>query len=515
MLSAPAEPAGAAGARRGLLDPVVLALVALAGATGLGVLLSGRPAAVLAPLAVAACGWAMWRVPLRTSAAVLAVVLLAVDVSTNAEGLWSSPLVGIGDALRLSLRTFLPAIPVALTGTEGAVLFLLAVAAWRRSRGARIPGQVSSPPAVLAVGALYVGAIGLAVLNGLLHGGSLDTAVWQTRPLLVTAGFFLVFEAALRGPIDFPAFGRVIVLAAAVRAVMAIWIRLTVQPGAPHLDYATDHGDSMLFALAAVIVIAHLLERPDARRLLPALCALPLLTLGMWANERRTAWFELALGLATFLVVARAPRWRREVGRLALVAIPAALLYGAAGWGSPAPVFAPVQLVRSVVDPRVDTSSWNRHVENWNVAMSIRERPLAGRGFGHEWTEFYAGDEIISVFHRYRAQPHNQVLGILLFSGALAFAAIWAPFAVLVLLAARSYPRARTPEERAAALAVAAAAPILALQAYSDLGPLFHQYWVLGGLALAVGGKLAAATGALARPPPRRPAQAVSRAPGP
>jgi hypothetical protein len=67
---------------------------------------------------------------------------------------------------------------------------------------------------------------------------------------------------------------------------------------------------------------------------------------------------------------------------------------------------------------------------------------------------------------------------------------------VLVLLAARAYPRARTPEERAAALCVAATAVIVMLQAYSDLGPLFHQHWILTGLALAVGGKLVVATGA-------------------
>jgi hypothetical protein len=60
----------------------------------------------------------------------------------------------------------------------------------------------------------------------------------------------------------------------------------------------------------------------------------------------------------------------------------------------------------------------------------------------------------------------------------------------------RAYPRCRTPEERAAALCVGAAAIVVTLQCYSDLGPLFHQYWVLTGLALAVGGKLVVATGA-------------------
>jgi O-antigen ligase len=252
----------------------------------------------------------------------------------------------------------------------------------------------------------------------------------------------------------------------------------------------------MLFTLACVALVAHLVERPDRGRLQAALLLLPLLLLGIHANHRRTAWVQLALGLAVFLVVGRTARWRREVGRAMLVALPVLVLYGAAGWGSTGVLFRPVQIVRSVVDSRVDRSTWDRQVENWNLAMSMRERPLSGRGFGHEWTEFYAGDDITGIFHRYRAQPHNQVLGILLFGGALAFAAIWAPFAVMVLLAARAYPRARSPEDRAAALWVGASAIVVGVQCFGDLGPFWPQYGVLVALALVTAGKLAYATGA-------------------
>jgi hypothetical protein len=493
----PGATAEHAGARPWPWDWVVVGLLAVGSATAFSLLVFGHPGATVAPILLAACGWAMWRAPLRASAGVLVLLLLALDVTTNAGGLWHTPLVFLGDVLRLSLRTFIPSLSaVAVTGTEAAIVFLIAVAAWRRARGERVAGHVSSPPAVMVVGLLYVAAIGFAILNGLARGGSAEMAVWQTRPLLVTAGFFLVFEAAFRGPADHALIGKIVVLAAAVRALMAIWIHYTVMPGAPILDYATDHGDSMLFAFAFIIVVAHLLERPDRKRIETAVVFLPLLLLGMHANERRTAWFELALGLAVFFVVARKPRWKRVVGRLGLLAAPVVLLYGAAGWSSSAPVFAPVQLVRSVVDTRVDSSAWNRQVENWNVTMSTREHPFLGRGFGHEWTEWFKGDDISTVFLRYKAQPHNQVLGLLLFSGAIAFAGIWAPFAVLVLLAMRAYPRCRTPEERAAALCVGAAAIVVTLQCYSDLGPLFHQYWVLTGLALAVGWKLVVATGA-------------------
>lgn len=476
----------------------VAGLLALGGATALAVLVSGHPGAAAAPVLVAALAWAACAAPLRASAALLLLALLALDDSLLANGLWRTPLAPLGDLLRQSVRTNVPqAKGVFLTGLELSVLLLLGVAAWRRGAGRREAGHVASPRAVALVAVAYVACLVLAAVHGVLRGGSPTVAVWQTRPLLVTAGLFLVCEAAFRGPADHLLLGKIVVLAAAARALMAIWIGWTVLPSAPEaLDYATDHGDSMLFSLACLILIVHLLERRDGRRLAAALVFLPVILLGMLANVRRTAWLQLALALAVVFLVARGARWRRPVLALALLSLPALALYGAAGWSSTSPAFAPVQLVRSVVDARLDSSTWNRQVENWNLAMSMRERPLAGRGFGHEWTEHYRGDDVEAVFWRYRAQPHNQLLGFLLFAGPLAFVGIWAPFALLVLLAARAYPRARRPEDRAAALAVGAAAAVVMVQCFSDLGPFFHQYWALTGLALAVGGKLATATGA-------------------
>ena len=477
----------------------LLALGAVAAATAWAALSFAHPWATAAPVLAAAAAWGAAVAPLRASAGILAFLVLALDDSTNANGLWHSPLAPLGDFLHRSLRTLTPAARgLAITGTEIGVLLLLGIAAWRRAHGRREEGAVPMPRPVLAVVAAYVAALALAVLGGLARGGSPDVAVWQTRPLFLTAAMVCLFAAALRGPADHLVVGKILVLAASARAILALWVRHAVAPGAAvPVDYVTDHGDSMLFSLACLVLVAHLLERPDRRRLQAALVFLPLLVLGMDANARRTAWVQLAAGLVVFLLVARGARWRRPAGRLALAAVPALLLYGAAGWSSGSAAFRPVALVRSIVDSRVDRSTWDRQVENWNLAMSMRERPLAGRGFGREWTEYFAGDEITGIFTRYRTQPHNQVLGILLFGGALAFVAIWAPFALLVLLAARAYPRARTPEDRAAALCVAGAALVLAVQCFSDLGPFWPQYAVIAALALAVGGKLSTATGAM------------------
>jgi O-antigen ligase len=488
--------ASAPGAGRASLRAPLLAALAVGGATALAVPLFGHPAAAAAPVLLAVGWWTVMRAPLRAPAAILAFLVLAADDSDNANGAWHSPFAEVGNFLRRSLRTYFPGSAVPLSGLEISVLLLVAVAAWRSGRGERDPGHVASPRPAIAVGIAYLAAVGLAIASGLLRGGSAEMAVWQTRPLLVTAALFVLFEAALRGPPDHRALGRLVVAAAVARAAIAMWVRWVAVPRV-HLEYATDHGDSMLFTLACVILVAHLLEDRERRRIAVALPLLGAVLLGIAANGRRTAWLQLFLCVPILLAVARGARWRPSLARFAVVSAPLLVLYGAVGWNASNQVYEPVRMIRSVVDTRVDRSTWFRQVENWNLAMSAREHPIAGRGFGHEWTEFFKGDDITGLFTRYKAEPHNQVLGMLLFAGALAFAGIWAPFALLVFLAARAYPLARDPDDRTAALALAAMAVIITVQCFSDLGPFWPQYWVLGALALAMAGKLATATGAL------------------
>ncbi len=487
---------GAASVGRAPARAPLAALVLVALATAWGALTVGHPGATAAPVLAAAVVWAVWKAPLRASAGVLALLVLALDDSGNANGLWHSPLAPFGDLVHHSVRWLFPAMQsVPLTGTEIGIGLILAAAAWRRSRGERPAGPAAPPRAVAAIAGAYLAAIALAIANGVAHGGSLDVAVWQTRPLVLTAALFFVFQAAFRGRLDDVLVGKLVVAAAVVRALIAVWVRWVVAPGTGFpLEYATVHGDSMLFALAFVAVVAFWLERRHRARAWPALLVLPVLVAGIAANARRTAWLQLALGLLVFLLVARGAAWRRQLGRAALLALPLVVLYGAAGWRSDAALFHPVQVVRSVVDATVDRSTWDRQVEDWNLAMSMRDHPLLGRGFGQEWTEYYQGDEITEIFWRYKALPHNQVLGLLLFAGPLGFVAIWAPLAVLVFVAVRAYPQARTAAARAAALCAAATAVVVGIQCFADLGPFWPQYAVLTALALAAAGKLAGAT---------------------
>ena len=491
-MSASAPAAGRAAGR----GATVLAIVAVGLATAAAAAV-GHPAAAAAPVLLATALWAACSAPLRAPAAILGFLVLALDDSGNADGLWHTPLAPLGDVLRLSLRTVFPGFGLPpLSVMEVALAVLLGLAAWRRSRGADEPA-VATPAAVRAVVLGSVAALAVASGGGVARGGSAVVAVWQTRPLLLVAIWFLVLAAALRGRADPTLAARIVVVAAlcagAPRRVGAVRGRAgrrarRVRDEPRRLDALLHRG---------LVVLAHLVERRDARGLATAAAVLPVLLVGIrrtgggrhgWSSRSARPRSSSSRAAAA-LAAAGGPGARRRA------AAPRALRGGRVELARAA--FRPVQVVRSIVDARVDRSTWDRKVENWNLAMSMRDHPVAGRGFGHEWTEYMASDDIAAIFERYRAQPHNQLLGLLLFGGAALFAAIWAPLVVLVLRRRAQLPARAIPEQRAAALWVAASAVVVAVQCFGDLGPFWPQYAVLTGMALAVGGNVAAATGAL------------------
>jgi hypothetical protein len=480
--------------------PLALVLGAVAIATVAAIALGGGPIVAAAPVLAATTAYAVARSPLRATVLPFLFVVLAVDDHRNAGGLWHTPWAPVGDLLRANLDSIIPAARgLKLNGVEVVAIALLGLAAWRRARADRIDqrGVVPAAPVAFELAALAVAAIVLATVHGLARGGSLDTAIWQTRPILDTIALFALFAVALRGPADHVAIGKMIVLAATMRALVATWVRYAVAPTVPtHVEYTTDHGDSVLFALACAVLLTHLLERLDRRSLLHAALFLPPILIGMHANARRVAAVQLAFVLAAVFLVGHWRTWRRKVARRALLAAPLVVLYAVAGWSSESRVFAPVHTVRSIVQNDADRSTWARHVESWNLAVSLRDRPLAGRGFGHEWDEVFVGDQIVSIFPQYRSAPHNQILGLLLFAGVAAFTAIWGLLVLTVYLALRAYRLASAPEDRAAALCCAGAVLVVAVQFQGDLGAFWMQSRVVLALALAVAAKLAAATGA-------------------
>jgi hypothetical protein len=293
---------------------------------------------------------------------------------------------------------------------------------------------------------------------------------------------------------------KVVLAAATYKALLALYIMKVVGnfvevPGteAVPLPHATSHQDSMLFAVAFVLVAALFLERAVKRRkwllaLLPVIIGL-----GMKANNRRLAWVQVALVLLMVYIVSADNPIKRKIRRGLMIAAPVAALYVAAGWNSQyGTMFKPVRMLRSVTDAKTDGSSYWRELENFNLISTLKLNPLVGTGYGHPYEEVIVLPAVNYDLERFA--PHNSILGLWAFCGLLGYAGLTMLWSAGVYFAVRAYHASKLGELRAAALVSFGGILIYLVQCWGDLGLGAPIGLFIAAAAMAVAGKLAVAT---------------------
>ena len=500
-------------------------LVALIGGLALAALLreDGGLFPALAPVLLAAGAFAASRLPLRYALFPLMFLALTLENPSDvpAAGLWRSPLYPAGTLLLAHMNLTFPSQKWLLfSGLDVVLVYLFALALARWVGGSRLDrsGIPSARPMrffalVCLGGAAWVWAWGMA-----RGGADIPSSLWQVQRVIYLPIVYLLFELALRGAADREALGKVVVAAASVKAGLAIYLRATLAPpdGATKIDYATTHADSMLFAGASCLVVALLLQRPSRRRALLGALVLLLLLAGMIANHRRVVWVELTAGLALLAVMSPWTRGKRAVARIAVIASPVAILYAAVGWSADGGLFAPVQVVRSVIDSKADASTEWRDWENYDLFFTLRQSPLLGTGYGHGYTEAVTLPDVSQEYSLERFIPHNSILGLWAYGGIVGFTALWSMLVVGVFFAARAARHATGAIDRAAAITACATIVVYLVHCYGDMGLGTWTSVFTVAPAFAVVGQLAVATGAWPRealPRPRMPTIVVGVSP--
>jgi hypothetical protein len=474
------------------------------------VLLARDPAGAVATLLLGATLAAGCVAPLRVPLVLVMFVGLAVDRPGDTDGQWASPFQTLGGVLFQNLNNVIDVEALRFSGVFLLLAFLLVV------RGSRVlSGRVADTSAALRPAAparwgmvLAVLSIGLVTLAGWLGGGDIQMAKIQVQGYLQLVAAAYLFSVSLRGPRDYRTVGKVIVAAACAKACMAIWIRLTVPRtyvnefgGTTELEYATNHGDSLLFACAVAVLAAPLFYRTQRRQLGWALLTMPLILAGLHANDRRIGWVQVVAVLAVLGVMNYRRILTRRSLRLAAWLAPLALVYAMVGWSQPSRVFAPVQLVRGLVvqtrtDGTLDRSTLYRDAENYNLVSTFRANPVLGTGFGHPFDRVAVLDDISSVFAEFAYLPHNSILGLWAFAGAAGFTGIFALLVIAQYLAARTCACAVDPMHAIAATVSIAAIAAYVLHAWGDIGFTEPNGIFLIGMAVAVAAQTARSSGA-------------------
>src|SRR4051812_5256389 len=250
---------------------------------------------IVAPIVVPAVIFSLVRAPIRYSMMTIMFVALTIENPDEnpASGAYKSPFFYLGGLLLTHIK-WLVNIPGlgSLSCVDMMLVILLLTALARRNSGSNIDrvGRVETPKILPQLAVLSLLGILWVLGLGLIRGGDFSMALWQIDKVIHLPIVFLLFHIGLRGPKDHLAMARVLVGAAVVRALFAVYVVNTVvvapnDDGTPGvLAWATSHHDSVLFAAACVVLISLMIERVKGTGRL-GLALLPILGMGMLANN--------------------------------------------------------------------------------------------------------------------------------------------------------------------------------------------------------------------------------------
>ncbi len=315
---------------------------------------------------------------------------------------------------------------------------------------------------------------------GVGRGGSITDALWQARQLFWLPVLGVLFGHSLKTSRARLWLVRIVILTACLRALTGIWFYFMVgRPGGLAFEYAMTHSDSILAVVAILLSAMTLILRPSLDHLLLNLISQPILFLGLIVNDRRIAFVGLAGGVVVAVLMAPAAL-RRTLLRIILLSIPLVALYTAVGWNSDAGIFRPVSIVKSVTFQE-DTSSKTRDIENFNLIRTLKDQPILGSGFGHEYREVIQAYRVDQVFAQYLYIAHNSVLWLMSQVGFLGFTFIWVVFPTAVLIALRVVRQTTSFVDALTGFGAIVSILAFLLQAWGDMG---LQSW-MGTLIVA------------------------------
>jgi hypothetical protein len=349
---------------------------------------------------------------------------------------------------------------------------------------------------------LSLACVAMTFLWGWMNGGSPYFAYYQLWRYLAALLIAFLLMSVLRTERDLLALGKVIVLAALIRAVLCIYYYWAHLHGKvePLPQYVISHQDSMLFVLASQIVWIWVAFKGGKEAWIQAAGVSLVIFYAMVLNDRRIAWVALLAPLPLFYVLIGAGALRNRINRTAVILGPFVAIYFVAGLFSNNALFSPVRAL-TTAGSYSDASSLTREEENRNLLRTLVDsgNPLLGVGWGRPYDKvesFYSNYDPSWVLYLYT--PHNATMGLAAFAGFIGFLGMFWVMPVAAFLATRGYDRAgENGVLRTAAMASICAIVVYGVLCYGDIG--LQSFFGAGllGTALATAGRVAMWNGAV------------------
>ncbi len=284
---------------------------------------------------------------------------------------------------------------------------------------------------------LYMFCVVASIVNGLAHGGVFNTAILEFRPFwYMFLSYILAYNFVTRKS-DLRSFFWLAIVSAGVKGLQGLYVYLIVYHGnlSGH-DTVMSHEESFFYASLLLLLFIFCIYYRYRPQLIACLCVAPPVLLSFIANQRRTDYIALLLGMgiAWVMVFLLRPKARRALVTSMLICSTLGMTYVLGGATIPGSFGSPARSIIGIFDPtkgdsRAANSNLYRDYEDYDLKYTAKENPLLGLGFGRE---FLQPKPLTSVFPQIYSQdpiyniiPHNTIFWVWADMGPIGFFALW------------------------------------------------------------------------------------------
>ena len=349
--------------------------------------------------------------------------------------------------------------------------------------------------------ALYMLCVVGGIGYGLASGGNLKIIVVEFRPFWYMFASYILSYNFVTQRNHIRNFFWLAIVSAGVKALQGLYVYLIVNHGSTvgH-DTIMSHEESFFFAALLLLVIIFSLHYRYRPQLIAALCITPAVVIAMVANQRRTDYIALLMGVgvAWVLVFQIKPKARARLLILLFICGGLGTGYVLAFSNSQGSLGSPARAIISVFKPtasdvRDATSNLYRLFEDNDLKYTVKQYPL-GLGFGKPFlqpqplTSIFPG--IVAVDPYYNYVPHNTIYWIWADLGPIGYASLWFLVGSIVIQGCIITRKLRDPYFQVVAIYIVAITMMEVVVAFADYQLFFYRNVIYLGLLCGILAKL-------------------------
>lgn len=326
--------------------------------------------------------------------------------------------------------------------------------------------------------------IGFSTARGLLSGGEFLVSLWEIRALIYFLLLYFLVPQVIQSRRQIYVLLWIFIVMVAIKALQGDWRLAALGFKFDGYSVLTNHEDPMFMADVFILLIGLTMFGVKIKQRTAILWLLPVLLLGFYAGQRRAAYAGFFIAIAMFVAMLSGKekvRFFRKVLPLLIVVG----VYTAVFWNNEGRLGEPIQLVKSGFSDtrkgagdRFDSNLY-RDFERFDLAATVQSSPAVGIGFGKKYLM-----PIPLVDLGFTLQdwiPHDEILWVMVKTGALGFFIFWLFMDALVFQAGYLGKTVKDPFLRALAFLIATMVVNQMVVSYFDLQLTYYRDMVVLG----------------------------------